>query len=325
MALSLTEARILALFFTSICVGIHLVTLSMALWTLLVINPSREKRTNWLLVCASACMGIVGTLDISIDTALNIRVWTTGDLHLFTDVSLWMNKIKDADQCIQLLIGDAIMTYRCWVVFERRWQAAIVPLIIWTAACITSIIFVVRSASIDPTNGVNTSSLMPLTTSILSLTVALNVLCTSMITLRIWTISRSVRTYIQGHNTLSYVMRILIQSGVVYTAMAIVTLATIVAANLAVYITSDCLLQVTGITFNLIIVRFEENLTQRSAIESERSRSIPLSSLPSTKRVTTITPRPTVHIEVTRDTEMDKGSLSASLSRESKAQQSWSI
>ncbi|EMD32221.1 hypothetical protein CERSUDRAFT_118851 [Gelatoporia subvermispora B] len=268
MTLSLVAARILSLFFTSICAGVHLTTLALALWTLLCVDLARGKATRWLII-VSVCMGIVGVLDVSVNAALNVRVWRTNNTSLFTDVSLWMNRIKDADQCIQILIGDGIMIYRCWLIYERDWLAIAFSTVIWITTLIVSILFNARTTTIDPSNGVNASSLTSLTIPLMSLTAVLNAITTALIVLRIWRTSRRSRAYTQTPTGLPYVMRLLIEAGALYTFTAVITLATEIAKSSAVYITSDCLVQITGITFNLLIIRFKQNLVNESSVKSQ--------------------------------------------------------
>lgn len=102
MSLSVSEARLLTLFFTDILLGIHLVTFVISLWTQLVKRPTRGWKVNWLLVAVTLLMGTIGILDAGIDLALNIRVWTSGDVSLFTDLSYWMNVIEVPSHMVAL-------------------------------------------------------------------------------------------------------------------------------------------------------------------------------------------------------------------------------
>ncbi|EMD36422.1 hypothetical protein CERSUDRAFT_106312 [Gelatoporia subvermispora B] len=312
MGLSLTEARLLALFFTDTFLGIHLVTMGMALWIQLHKDPARGKRTNWLLVIVTIIMGVVGILDATLDIVLNIRVWTTGDLTLFTERASWINIEKNVNQFVQPLIGDAILIYRCWVVYERRWMMIVVPALLWVATCVMSMFTMVLSADIASTSGINAAFLTPFISSAFSLTVALNIVTTSLIVLRIWNISRDVRRYSTGNNKVAFVVRIIIESGLLYTLTAVIILGTVVAKSNADYIPGDCLVQITGIAFNMIIIRFDDNLEEKSSLQSHaNSRAIPLGQLTatSTHRGTVVREIPQMRIHVSRDTEVDKGSL----------------
>ncbi|OCH89306.1 hypothetical protein OBBRIDRAFT_732881, partial [Obba rivulosa] len=196
------ETRLIALLFASVFLGVHLVTLSICLWAPLGHKSTRNTSVNYLLVIVAVCMGIVGILDV-----LAAAV-TAGNFNLFSDVSSWHNQVKDVNQCVQLLIGDAVITYRCWIVYERKWQPVIVSIVIWTATLVTSIVFIERSALLTTSAGVNAPAHdIPI------------------IVIRIWNASQNVRAWVQGRNRLAYVARISLESGLVYTTTAIVTLA----------------------------------------------------------------------------------------------------
>jgi len=301
MGISLTESRILALFFTDIFLGIHLVTLALSLWIQLYKNPARGMRTNWLLVAATVVMGIIGVVDAALDAVLNVHVWTGGDLELFTDRASWINIIKNFDQFVQPLIGDAILIYRCWMVFERGWLAISLPILLWIATFVTSMMFMVLAAMTNSSSGVNATSLTPWVASAFSLTVILNIITTSLITIRIWNVSRYIRPHIVGQSKVAWMIRVIIESGLLYTLTAIIMLATSVAKTNADYIPGDVLVQMTGIAFNLIIIRFDHNLADKNMLQPHiNARPVPLSRLnPASSGI---------DFQISRSTEIDKGS-----------------
>ncbi|EMD31409.1 hypothetical protein CERSUDRAFT_119791 [Gelatoporia subvermispora B] len=273
MGISVTKARILTLFFTNIFLGIHLVTFGISLYTQLWKNPAQGRPTKKLLVAVTLAMGIIGVLDASLDAALNIQVWTTDNVSLFSDVAYWINVVKDSDKAIQPLIGDGILTYRCWVVWERRWKAVVVSVVLWFAGLGVSLGVIAKSAMLKGFDGINAPSLTPFLGAAYTLTVALNIITTSLIVYRIWIVSREVRRYIAGGDRLTYVIRIIIESGALYSVTALVTLLTAVSKSNADYIMGNVLVQMTGICFNLIIVRFEQNLADRNQVVSTHTHS----------------------------------------------------
>ncbi|OCH91913.1 hypothetical protein OBBRIDRAFT_487581 [Obba rivulosa] len=283
MGISVTKARILTLFFTNIFLGIHLVTFGVSLYTQLWKNPANGRPIKRLLVAVTLAMGIIGMLDAGLDVALNIKVWTSGNVSLFSDVAYWINVVKDSDKAIQPLIGDGILTYRCWVVWERRWQAIVVSTILWFAGLAVSIAVIAKSAMLKGFTGINAPSLTPFLGAAYTLTVALNILTTSLIVYRIWIVSRDVRRYIAGQDKLTYIIRIIIESGALYSITALVTLLTAVSKSNADYIMGNALVQMTGICFNLIIIRFDQNLADRNQVISVHttSRSPPVTTVTS--------------------------------------------
>ncbi|EMD35486.1 hypothetical protein CERSUDRAFT_116231 [Gelatoporia subvermispora B] len=313
MAFGLIEARILGLLISSFFLGVHLTTTCVCVWAILVWNPARGRRVHWGFLAATLMMAIIGTVDVSTDGVTNVRVWTTGNLKLFTDETVWMNLTKNVDISLRLLIGDAVLIYRCWIVYERKWLAVIPSLLVWLGNVTASIILIVRSAdAVGISSGINAPSLVPWTTAELALTVALNTITCSLIVFRIWTVSRSVRSIVAGPDRLLYAMRVLVESGGFYVLSATITLITVLTRSAAVYITANSLCQITAICFNLIIIRFDRNLANKSQIATmSASRSIPMNSLNQGSRAkSSTTPQRFVEIEVQRATATDAESLS---------------
>ncbi|EMD32283.1 hypothetical protein CERSUDRAFT_88299 [Gelatoporia subvermispora B] len=312
MSISLTLSRILTLFFTDVLLGIHLVTLSVTIWIQLWKNPARGLKTKWLLVAVPMTMGLIGTFDAVLDVVLNVEVWTSGDLGKFTDRASWINIMKIIDQFVQTLIGDAILVYRCWVVYDGRIMVIIASSLMWMATFVLSMLVIVRSAAIDTASGINDPSLKPYITSVFTLTVALNIITTSLIILRIMRIGGEVRQYIAGHRKMHYAIRIIVESGLLYTLTAFVMLVTVVTKTNADYIPADSLIQVTGIAFDLMIIRFDNHLNKTTVIES----AIRFSCRPGVSGLSCTMPStaPAVPIQALQETSLEKGSHSKNVS-----------
>jgi len=104
---------------------------------------------------------------------------------------------------------------------------------------------------------------VPYVDSMLALTLAMNVLTTSLIVYRIWSIEKKSSEIVattsrsRRASRLRNVIRILIESAALYTISVIVFTCTYVAGSNANYGTSDNVVQIIGICFNLIIIRVD--------------------------------------------------------------------
>jgi len=314
MPLPLIQARIFTLLFSSFFLGIHLVSTAICLWTLLVRNPSRGIKLHRGFLAVTLTMAVVGTFNVAVDAVTNIRVWTTGDLGLFTDESEWMNLAKNVNVSVQLLVGDAVLVYRCWIVYEWNVLVVIPSIAIWFGSVAVAILLMVRSADlIGLSAGINAPSLVPITAAQQALTVGLNTITSSLIVFRIWRVSRSARKYVVGQDRLLYVIRVVVESGAIYAVTAIITFSTVLARSTAVYLTADSLVQITGICFNMMIIRFDRNLANRNQAEA-RPASVPMSSFQKCSRclapINGTHNIPRMEIAVSQDMEIDDGSLS---------------
>ncbi|OCH91672.1 hypothetical protein OBBRIDRAFT_886786 [Obba rivulosa] len=277
MALSLVTAQILALFSMSILLGVHLVVFVMSIWTQVWVNPACGKRTNWLLVAVALAMGAIGIFNAALDVHGNIWAFTTGNPAVFLDASSWGYIVGKVDEAVPGLIGDAVLIYRCWIVYGRRWNVVIFAVLLWTSCMAFALFVVIKSALVQYPDGINNPATTPFISGALGASVLLNVTTTSLIVFRIWRATQSMREQAAGQNKLTYINRIIIESGLLYTISAVIFLFTVVIQSNAIYITGECFVQMTGIAFSLMIVRFDQNLAE----EPERDLTWRLAAAPS--------------------------------------------
>ncbi|EMD33087.1 hypothetical protein CERSUDRAFT_118144 [Gelatoporia subvermispora B] len=254
--LSIATAKLLEIFFTTIFLGIHLVTFVKSLWIQLVRRRRRSRKPNWLLVAVTLSMGVIGILDTGISLALSYQVFVVagGNVSRVTTLSYWMNLVQIFDVNVQPLIGDAMMINRLWVVYGRDWRISAPFVLIWLGNLGVVIMVVYLSIKSHVSSGFNDSIFTPYLAAMLVLTVVNNVLTTSLIVYRLWTATRITRTYIVGQHHLRIFARIVIESGLLCTVTALILLGATVSKSNFDYIVGGSLTQLTGIAFNLIII-----------------------------------------------------------------------
>ncbi|TFY75971.1 hypothetical protein EWM64_g8042 [Hericium alpestre] len=95
------------------------------------------------------------------------------------------------------------------------------------------------------------------------MTLALNVIATSLIVYKIWETQRLVKSLLPSPeaelhgSSLVRAIRILVESAAVYTILVFVFFITFLADNYLQYPVSDSVVEISGIAFNLIIIRVE--------------------------------------------------------------------
>ncbi|KAF8622046.1 hypothetical protein AX15_007329 [Amanita polypyramis BW_CC] len=182
------------------------------------------------------------TVDVAFGLRHNIEafVYFEGEAtQYFEDISSWVNVMKMICYVGQTFVGDAILLYRCWVVYNRRWLVVIIQIIMWLGETACGIMAAYGEATLHHggSAGLKTNDLLPWITSLLTLTLATNVITTSLIVYKIC------------------VMRVLIESGTFYTASVVLLFVVYMSSSNAELPVSDAIVQIIGITFNVIIVR----------------------------------------------------------------------
>lgn len=146
--------------------------------------------------------------------------------------------------------------YRCWVVWVRNYYVTILPLLLYFANFTCAIVITWKELNANAASVVEISSEKPWFFAITALTIPLNVITTStslssrdlcsmrpgFIVFRIWSIDRrNWRHFPRGARptSLNNVMRIIIESGLLYTTSAIISFCTYIANSNAFYIATS--------------------------------------------------------------------------------------
>jgi len=163
---------------------------------------------------------------------------------------------------LQTLTGDGMLVYRCWVVYNKSIRIACLTGTLWFVAFGSAMAVIIFAGTLPGQLTESPPQFQAAMLTFWSTSIALKIICTSLIVYRIYNIDRQTaqlsleRLSSSGRpSLLQRTVRIIIESGVLYTASAIVTLATFASNNIGVYLTSAIEPQIVGITFNLIIIR----------------------------------------------------------------------
>ncbi|KAF8208510.1 hypothetical protein K438DRAFT_1712167 [Mycena galopus ATCC 62051] len=310
----ITEAQLVGLFLESVFWGIYLVTFFLCLRALLFnaeLEPRRLRDLNWPMLALVFVMGTFATLDVVVGLLHNIQAFVMfkgpgGAAADFSNISDWVNIVKTVDVVAQTTIGDGMLIFRCWVVHSKSWRVVALSILLWLGgtACAAMILHVEATLHSSDTL-ITSSSLDPLILSFWVITIVQNILTTGLLICHIWRVDRKTAFFAyrsdsqNGQTRLGQAIRVIIESGLMYTAIAILTCITQVANSNSTYGISDVEVQVVGITFNLIIIR-----AHRSTGGTEvGSTNLPLHTL----RRQTAHFKDGVHISVTTDFRDEDG------------------
>ncbi|KAF9260954.1 hypothetical protein L218DRAFT_1050468 [Marasmius fiardii PR-910] len=271
----ITAAQIVALFMECILYGIYLVSFGYCLRAILAekaYTPSGFKfktNINWITLVFALLLGLFATLDIAFGLRHNLDAFAYykgpgGAVEELQDISYWVNVMKTADYVAQTFIGDAMLLYRCYIVYERSWKVIVPSVIFWIGGSTSGALLVHTFATLDAPALINTTNAQPFSDAMIGSSLALNVVTTGLIVWKIWSIDKqnaSIMTNDTDMRTRSFklhqIVRIIIDSAALYTIATTIFVITYVAGSNASYGTSDCVVQIIGISFNLIIIRVD--------------------------------------------------------------------
>ncbi|EJF60330.1 hypothetical protein DICSQDRAFT_137639 [Dichomitus squalens LYAD-421 SS1] len=243
-------AQIVALFLESMFYGLYLVSFGMCMYTMLLKSRSRHRQRTVFVVVA-LLLFIFATLDVALllRHVLDAFVWYHGPggaIGEFSDISYWVNAMKTVNYVAQTSIADGMLIYRCYIVYGGNWLVPVPLCILWIAGMIVEAFTCYIEFTLHSDAFLNAGQLTPFITSTLSITLVLNLIATSMIVYKIWSIERRSRAIFtmssvaSGTDGLRRAMRIIIESGLMYSVGVIVFFIVYLANNNAQYGVSDC-------------------------------------------------------------------------------------
>ncbi|KAK0462514.1 uncharacterized protein EV420DRAFT_1265381, partial [Desarmillaria tabescens] len=256
--------------------GFYLITLFSCFHGLLSTSDGNLKSRhtiNYKMVAASLWMLVFSTLHVAchLRFVLDAFIYSNGEpIDTFQDMPYPVNVMQLVTFVAQTFMGDCILLYRCWVIYERRWMVVICPVIMCIAETGCGIAGVCIETSLSHDSIITDPSIFPLIITHQSLTLATNVITTSLIVHRIWTVHSAVRQFASSikNHPLRNALVVVIESAAVYTASAVVLLIVYAIGSDALYVVTGTVLNCQGITFNLIIIRFARGTAVKSMGET---------------------------------------------------------
>lgn len=150
-----------------------------------------------------------------------------------------------------ILMADAVLIYRCWVVYGGSWRAIFTPVLLWLAALSCSVLVICSQLIVGWESRFYRLWVVFYCSNILT-----NVYATAAIIYRI------VQVASHRQSGLHQISRILLESGFLYVLTSSMNLASSILVDsppIVRYISDAINFSMTGITFNLIIIRVRQH------------------------------------------------------------------
>ncbi|KAF5371008.1 hypothetical protein D9615_009999 [Tricholomella constricta] len=270
---------LLGLFFGSVGYGINLITFFSCILTLLVVDGDLKPRheISIPMTAAASTMIAIATGDIVVEVCQNVAIFVDKNLNADPRVggnSQWWSITLFAFFVAQMTVGDTILIYRCFVVWSRKWRVILVPIILSLAAtgCGLAAIIIASTTFVASNRG----RITPLITTMLAVTLTSNFTSSSLIVFRIWTIHKLSSRYktTTQDDPLRRAIRVTVEAGLLYTASLFVLLGIYLDGGQAQHAVFRAIVQIIGITFNLVISRTARKRSETQIISAMMSTPI---------------------------------------------------
>ncbi|KAH9476023.1 hypothetical protein JR316_0011592 [Psilocybe cubensis] len=222
-----------------------------------------SAHSAWIFLICVILMFMVATLHLVINVYRFLRanilgVDPAGALHYFFDSTRWENITANAIMCVMSWLGDALVIYRCYYVWDCNFWIVALPLVLFFGT-----IGINSSTLYWFTHPYDTHLKVPTMISLLNaifpLALTQNVLTTGLIAFKIWlqhkASSRSGVVDRGSRLSLIRILIIIIESAMVYTLQLLVVIILYFKKSNAQFIVQSAIVPSVGIVFVLIAVR----------------------------------------------------------------------
>ncbi|KAJ6542889.1 hypothetical protein B0H19DRAFT_1076919 [Mycena capillaripes] len=175
-----------------------------------------------------------------------------------------LNAVTNTSWFLLTTIADAFIIFRTFVVWNRNWVVIILPTLLCVANLGSSIWLDVSLLEFNPDNeSVFQNNVVKSTNAFIALTLCTNLICTGLISFRIFRVHRRVVGIARGGSSglaSIKIISIIVESATMYTLLLIATLICERVGSYVNYILFDCQVPPTiGLVFSYIIIRVSRN------------------------------------------------------------------
>ncbi|KAK0435497.1 hypothetical protein EV421DRAFT_1835228 [Armillaria borealis] len=228
-----------------------------------LLRRRRREAVNYTLLATSVLMYSLATAQIVVDCITIFNTFIPMDRATrqatLANVTIPTNAAKRAILFAMMILGDAIVIYRCWVVWAHNWYFVILPILCSVSSAVLAYMTIwatqhrIAGAFILRTP-------WSYGTAIFILSLAANAISTSLIAYRIWSSERQLKASTAGTSGRGHIMpvvRIIIKSGALNTAylIAYITVLQVQKGKGSLPIVADMGSPLVGSIFSLVIVR----------------------------------------------------------------------
>ncbi|KAN0082458.1 hypothetical protein V8E55_008253 [Tylopilus felleus] len=253
----LDKAELLALVLEALLYGLSLFMFGGSIWALS--SQRSTLRVNRKMFTVSCSLLLFSTSHLVIDIVRVMEGFVLQPeerIAFFWDVAHWTFVSKNYVYAAQTLIGDGVVLYRCYAVWQSK-PVMILPTVLWVAVGVTGFgcPFIMTEAHSNQ-DGVFSHTLSRWITSFWASTLATNVVTTVLLSYRIWYIdSKTTRLCEHKESQLRPVLLIIVDAGVIYSCTLFAALICFKMQSNGQYVLLDMIMPIISITFYMVIIR----------------------------------------------------------------------
>jgi len=214
---------------------------------------------------------------------MSLAVFAKGDKGYHSLIRLFnrLDIVKVELENVPILMTDAVLIYRCWLVYGKRWRVIILPLLLWSACLLSTVIvayyYNLYKESTHEVDYREAPRSHPVWAVFYSCNITTNIYATAAILYRTLSVARSSKN---SSGDLYTTCRIFAKFGTLYTLASILCLLGRLLDNKSSKMdffeneAQSINYFMPGITFNLILICVSKARARRKKINDPRYSEI---------------------------------------------------
>ncbi|EPS95742.1 hypothetical protein FOMPIDRAFT_87250 [Fomitopsis schrenkii] len=229
------------------------------------ISAGRRSRVG--LALWAAILWALISAHLVVDWARVITAFTgdTSPALYYAGLTSAASVFKTAMYTAVTIVSDAFIVYRTFIVWNFNYFVIGLPFLLFLADSAMGILACYTLSKLTSNEVFYAKLLSSRTQAFYSLTVAVNVICSLLISYRVWKIQRSVRTSsmhdLRMRSRLARIVVVAVESCAVYSAFLFVLIGTYAGDSPAMFIILDMTAPVIGIVFSTVILRVSRGIS----------------------------------------------------------------
>ncbi|KAJ7668658.1 hypothetical protein DFH06DRAFT_1182191 [Mycena polygramma] len=258
------EAKLVSIFIQTLLYGAYTVVFILTCYVLLYKRPKHDP-VNKPMLGWSIVMFVLATMHIGVNYTRILRAFIVyrdepgGPAAYFDLLSEFTQEFGSAIYVAQTLVGDSVVLWRCYLVWGRQWQVIAFPVILLLGSATAGVGILYSFAVVVPQAEIFVVQLQQWIVSFFSLTLATNIICTSLVAYRLWSINRQIEEFV--NNRFNPIILLVVESGAIYSATLMTLLILYKTKSWFQYVLLDAISPIVGLVFSMIIVRIGLGLT----------------------------------------------------------------
>ncbi|KAF8436521.1 hypothetical protein L210DRAFT_3548252 [Boletus edulis BED1] len=255
----LDEAELLSVLLEALLYGFSLLMCGGTIWVLL--SQRSTRRVNFKMLTVACMLLLFSTVHLGIDIIRTMEglilyrdTYPGGPVGYFSDVSQWTLLSKTYVYIVQTLIGDSVVLYRCYAVWQSK-LVMILPVLLWCAVAVTGSLSCYTALKVTE-DGVSREALFQWITSFWATALATNLLTTLLLVSRIWDVNRrATGSSYSPQSQLRSILHTLVDADAIYSITLLAALTCFVSQTNGQYVVPDMVTPIISITFYMVIIR----------------------------------------------------------------------